>query len=48
MLQARREYVEAAFAEADAVFGGMDGYLRDGLELDESTLAALRSHLLEP
>ena len=48
MLQARREYVEAAFAEADAIFGGMDGYLRDGLELDESTLAALRSNLLEP
>jgi len=48
MLQARREYVEAAFAEADAIFGGMDGYLRDGLELDESTLATLRSNLLEP
>jgi protein-tyrosine phosphatase len=48
LLQARLEYVEAAFAEADAIFGGMDGYLRDGLELDESTLAALRSNLLEP
>jgi len=48
MLQARREYIEAAFGEADAIFGGMDGYLRDGLELDETTLAALRSHLLEP
>ena len=48
LLQARLEYIEAAFAEADAIFGGMDGYLRDGLELDEPTLAALRSHLLEP
>jgi protein-tyrosine phosphatase len=48
MLQARREYIDAAFAEVDALFGGMDGYLRDGLELDEPTLAALRDHLLEP
>ena len=48
LLEARREYIEAAFAEADAIFGGMDGYLRDGLDLDESTLTALRSHLLEP
>jgi protein-tyrosine phosphatase len=47
LLQARREYVEAAFAEVDARFGGMDGYLRDGLDLDDATLAALRTHLLE-
>jgi protein-tyrosine phosphatase len=48
LLQARREYIEAALAEADALFGGMDGYLRQGLGLDEATLAALRSHLLSP
>jgi protein-tyrosine phosphatase len=48
LLQARREYIEAAFAEADARYGGMDGYLRDGLGLDEATLSALRSNLLEP
>jgi protein-tyrosine phosphatase len=47
LLQARRDYVEAAFGEVDALFGGMDRYLRDGLGLDEATLAALRSHLLE-
>jgi protein-tyrosine phosphatase len=48
LLQARPEYVAAAFAEVDARFGGMDGYVRAGLGLDESTLAELRSNLLEP
>jgi protein-tyrosine phosphatase len=48
LLEARREYIEAAFAEADALFGGMDGYLRQGLGLDEATLAGLRSNLLSP
>jgi protein-tyrosine phosphatase len=48
LLQARREYLEAAFAEADVLFAGMDRYLREGLRLDEATLFALRSHLLEP
>jgi protein-tyrosine phosphatase len=48
LLESRREYVESALAEADQRYGGMDGYLRDGLGLDDATLAALRSHLLEP
>jgi protein-tyrosine phosphatase len=48
LLQARREYLEAAFGEADTLFGGMGGYLRDGLGLDDATLDLLRSHLLEP
>jgi protein-tyrosine phosphatase len=48
LLEARREYIEAALAEADALFGGMDGYLRQGLGLDEATVVALRSHLLSP
>jgi protein-tyrosine phosphatase len=48
LLQARREYLMAAFDRADAIFGGMDGYVRDGLGLDDAILDALRSHLLEP
>jgi protein-tyrosine phosphatase len=48
LLQACREYIEASFAEADALFGGMDSYLRDGLGLDDATLLALRSQLLDP
>jgi protein-tyrosine phosphatase len=47
LLEARREYLEAAFAEADLRYGGMDGYLRDGLGLDDSVLAALRANLLD-
>ena len=48
LLQARREYVEAAFAEVDLRYGGMAGYLRDGLGLGDATIADLRAHLLEP
>lgn len=47
LLEARAEYIEAAFDEVDAAYGGMDGYLRDGLEIDATTLAALRHSLLE-
>lgn len=46
LLEARREYLEAAFAEAERAYGGIDGYLREGLGLDEATLAALRTNLL--
>ena len=47
LLDARREYLEAAFDEVDSGWGSFDAYLRDGLDLDEATLAALRSlHLV--
>jgi protein-tyrosine phosphatase len=47
MVQARAAYLEAGFAEADRLYGGMAGYLRDGLEVDDTRLAALRANLLD-
>lgn len=46
LLEARLEYLDTAFAEVDRVFGGIDGYVREGLGLDEATVAALRANLL--
>jgi protein-tyrosine phosphatase len=46
LLEARPEYLDAAFAEVDRR-GGMDTYLRTGLGLDESVLTALREALTE-
>ena len=46
LIEARVEYLQAAFDEADSRFGGMDGYLRDGLGLDDAVLASLRANLL--
>jgi protein-tyrosine phosphatase len=48
MLEARPAYLEAAFAEADRRYGGMAGYLREGLGVDDELLASLRANLLEP
>lgn len=39
-------YLEAAFAEVDAVFGSIDGYFADGLGLDAAHQDALRALLL--
>lgn len=39
-------YIEAAFAEAEARYGTMDGYVREGLGLDAVTIARLKSRLL--
>jgi protein-tyrosine phosphatase len=47
LIEARAEYLQAGFDEADKVYGGMDGYLREGLGLDDDVLAALRANLLE-
>lgn len=47
VLEVRPEYLDAAYDEADRVYGGIDGYLRAGLGLDESTLARLRAALLD-
>ncbi|SDZ09733.1 protein-tyrosine phosphatase [Micromonospora pattaloongensis] len=46
VLEVREEYLDAAYAEVARVYGSFDGYLRDGLGLDEATLTALRGHLL--
>lgn len=46
MLEARPEYLEAAYAEVDAVYGGFDGYVAEGLRLAPETVAALRGRLL--
>ena len=46
MLEARREYLETAFAQADESYGGMDGYLRDGLGLSDEVRYTLRTALL--
>lgn len=39
-------WLRAAFDEADALYGGMDGYLRQGLDLDDATIGALRAKFL--
>jgi protein-tyrosine phosphatase len=47
LLEARPEYLAAAFDQADESYGGMAGYLRAGLGLDDAVLAALSDNLLE-
>ena len=39
-------YLAAAYERAEALYGSVDGYLRDGLGLDDDLLAALGSRLL--
>jgi len=46
VLVADPRYLDEAFAAADRDFGGIDGYLRDGLDLDEEDIARLRARLL--
>lgn len=46
VLAADPRYLDEAFAAAEREFGGFDGYLRDGLELDEEDIARLRARLL--
>ena len=38
-------YLAAAYAQADASFGSLDRYLREGLGLDDDALAAVRTRL---
>jgi len=47
VLEARAAYLDAAYDEVDRLFGGMDGYLRDGLGVNAATVTALRDRLLE-
>ncbi|GAA4489970.1 tyrosine/lipid phosphatase LipA [Rhodococcus olei] len=39
-------WLNAAFAQVDRLYGGMDAYVRDGLGVDQATIDTLRSTLL--
>jgi protein-tyrosine phosphatase len=45
VLSAAPEYLDAAFTAVDEEYGGLDGYLRDGLDLDDE-LEVLRRRLV--
>ncbi|MGP4111908.1 tyrosine-protein phosphatase [Streptomyces sp. 4N509B] len=45
---ARLEYLRAAFAQIDQTWGGVDGYLSEGLALGHAERERLRDHLLTP
>jgi protein-tyrosine phosphatase len=47
VFEARAEYLAAAYTQVDRDYGGMDGYLRDGLGLDGAVRSQLRAVLLE-
>lgn len=46
VISARPEYLASAFDELDTVYGGIEGYLVDGLELDEDLGERVRARLL--
>lgn len=48
MMEVRAEYIAAARAAIDEVYGTTDAFVRDGLGLDRAALARLRDALLEP
>ena len=48
IMVADTSYLAAADAAVAASYGGLDGYLREGLGLDDDALDALRSRLLSP
>jgi protein-tyrosine phosphatase len=47
VLQARPEYLDAAYGEVDRVYGSFDRYLREGLGVTDDVVKALRAQLLE-
>jgi protein-tyrosine phosphatase len=47
LMEVRLEYLEAAFAAIDEKYGSFEGYLHEGLGVDDLTLQRLRSVLLE-
>jgi protein-tyrosine phosphatase len=47
LFEARLEYLMAAYAEVERRFGGLDGYARIGLGIDEATMTGLRRAVLE-
>jgi protein-tyrosine phosphatase len=46
LLEARLDYLMAGFTEMEQAYGDVAGYVRDGLALDDATVAALRANLL--
>ncbi|MFI9025699.1 tyrosine-protein phosphatase [Streptomyces sp. NPDC053560] len=47
LLAVRKDYLRAAVDQAERDYGGLDGYLTEGLDLDSRTLARLRSRLVD-
>ncbi|MFC0003175.1 tyrosine-protein phosphatase [Micromonospora siamensis] len=47
VLEVRPEYLDAAYDEVRRVHGSFEAYLRDGLGVDATTVAALRENLLD-
>ncbi|MER7172946.1 tyrosine-protein phosphatase [Streptomyces mesophilus] len=45
--EVRPDYLEAALAQAQADFGGLTGYVREGLGLNWGVIAALRGRLVD-
>jgi len=45
VMVADADYLQTAYDTAQASYGGVDGYLRDGLGLDDATLDRLRARL---
>jgi protein-tyrosine phosphatase len=48
IMTARPETLEATFDNITKTYGSFDNYLREGVKISESELAALRQHVLEP
>lgn len=46
VLTVRASYIQAAFDEVDRHYGSFDGYVREGLGLDDGAVAALRARYL--
>jgi protein-tyrosine phosphatase len=46
-MEVRPEYLGAAFAAIDEKYGSFEGYLHEGLGIDDLMLQRLRSALLE-
>jgi protein-tyrosine phosphatase len=47
VFEARHEYLMAAYAETERRYGGMDGYIRDGLGITGDEASAIRKTLLD-
>jgi protein-tyrosine phosphatase len=47
LFEARLEYLTAAYDEVERVFGDMDRYVRDGLDMDDDTVKMLGDLLLQ-
>ena len=46
-MEVRPEYLEAAFAAIDEKYGSFEGYLHEGLGIDDATLERLQLSALE-